>query len=292
MSIKYIVRRFLDSLGRAVVSGPLRSTATQLRRELASYHSHFESAQRYKSMNPLLRHSRKYFSQNQEDGIMMEVLRRTGLIEPGLFVEFGVGNGLENNTLVLLALGWRGAWIGGEELAFNSDVSGSRLRYTQAWITLENVVSTCVELLAKFGCGLSDVNVASIDLDGNDYHFVQGLLAAGLKPVVFVVEYNPKFPPQAEFVMPYNSAHQWAHDDYYGASLLSWSKLLTDYRLVACDLKGVNAFYVRRDCENAFCDVPNDLAELYIPGHYSPFWETPLVGHPCSPQTVEHFISQ
>jgi hypothetical protein len=35
-------------------------------------------------------------------------------IETGTFAEFGVGNGLENNTLILLASGWRGFWIDGQ----------------------------------------------------------------------------------------------------------------------------------------------------------------------------------
>jgi hypothetical protein len=37
-------------------------------------------------------------------------------------LEFGVGDGTENNTLVLLSIGWRGAWVGGENLAFDPDV--------------------------------------------------------------------------------------------------------------------------------------------------------------------------
>jgi hypothetical protein len=35
-------------------------------------------------------------------------------VETGTFAEFGVGNGLENNTLILLASGWRGFWIDGQ----------------------------------------------------------------------------------------------------------------------------------------------------------------------------------
>src|SRR5689334_5694165 len=68
--------------------------------------------------NPLNRFGAKYFSQADEDGITCEIVRRLG-IKNGIFAEFGVGNGLENNTLILLANGWRGFWVGGQDLAFN-----------------------------------------------------------------------------------------------------------------------------------------------------------------------------
>ena len=50
--------------------------------------------------NPLTRYGRKCFSQADEDGITLEILRRIG-IQDGTFCEFAVGNGLENNTLLL-----------------------------------------------------------------------------------------------------------------------------------------------------------------------------------------------
>ena len=57
--------------------------------------------------NPLNRFGAKYFSQTDEDGITLEIIRRLG-ITAGTFAELGVGNGIENNTLILLASGWRG----------------------------------------------------------------------------------------------------------------------------------------------------------------------------------------
>ena len=59
------------------------------------------------SANPLVKAGQKYFSQNDEDGITLDILRRIGL-ESGTFVEFGAGDGLENNSLILLMRGWKG----------------------------------------------------------------------------------------------------------------------------------------------------------------------------------------
>jgi hypothetical protein len=52
---------------------------------------------------------------NDEDGITFEIPRRIGLAD-GVFAEFGVGNGVENNTLAPAAAGWTGFWVDGEDL--------------------------------------------------------------------------------------------------------------------------------------------------------------------------------
>src|SRR5262245_52344965 len=62
--------------------------------------------------NPLNAHSRRFFSQNDEDGILLEILRRLEISGSFVFLEFGVGDGTQCNTIILLGLGWRGLWIG------------------------------------------------------------------------------------------------------------------------------------------------------------------------------------
>src|ERR1700730_90773 len=76
--------------------------------------------------NPLLKHGGRVYSQNDEDGITFEILRRLGIAR-GVFAEFGVGNGVENNTLSLAAAGWSGIWIGGEGLAFDTNPGKSAM---------------------------------------------------------------------------------------------------------------------------------------------------------------------
>ena len=55
--------------------------------------------------NPLNYYGKKCFSQTDEDGITLEIINRLK-IDNGNYAEFGVGNGLENNTIILSALGW------------------------------------------------------------------------------------------------------------------------------------------------------------------------------------------
>ena len=55
---------------------------------------------RYMEGKRLLRFGFKVYSQNEEDGIINEIFQRIGTTNK-TFVEIGVGNGLENNTLHL-----------------------------------------------------------------------------------------------------------------------------------------------------------------------------------------------
>src|SRR5689334_18541665 len=69
---------------------------------------------KYRDRRKLNHYEFQAFSQNGEDGIIAELFRRIGT-KNRLFVEFGVGNGLENNTAFLLTQGWRGSWIEGDQ---------------------------------------------------------------------------------------------------------------------------------------------------------------------------------
>ena len=220
----------------------------------------------YDSAKRLERHGFRAFSQNDEDGILQEILRRIG---PGdkTFVEFGVQDGLQNNTRLLLYQGWRGLWIeadatacGSVRRSFASEVTSGQLQLSQSFVTTQNIVS----LIAQ--ARLGEIDVLSIDIDGNDYWIWE---AISLTPRVFIVEYNAKFPPPTKWVMQYNPTHRWDYTDYQGASLEALTELgrTKGYTLVGCCLAGVNAFFVRNDLvEDRF--APPDTTALYNPPRY------------------------
>ena len=132
--------------------------------------------------NPLNRYGAKYFSQGDEDGITLEIVRRLG-ITAGTFAELGVGGGLENNTLILLANGWRGFWIGREDLAFDHRLNPKRLTFFKTWVSLENLTSLIQQGLKHMAT--NELDVLSFDLDGNDYYFVREVLTFGVLPEAF-----------------------------------------------------------------------------------------------------------
>ena len=76
--------------------------------------------------------------------------------------------GLENNTLILLASGWRGFWIGGQDLAFDHTLNPQRFLFFQDWISLDNILTLFKKGLE--GLGTTELDLLSLDLDGNDYY--------------------------------------------------------------------------------------------------------------------------
>jgi hypothetical protein len=237
--------------------------------------------------NPLNGFGAKYFSQTDEDGIALEIIKRLG-IKTGTFAELGVGNGLENNTLILLSSGWRGFWIGGEDLAFNHKLNPKRFAFFKAWVTLENVAGLMKQDLESIA--ISELDVVSIDLDGNDFYITGELLKAGILPKLFILEYNAKFPPPIEWTVKYDATHSWDATDYQGASLASLASLLSEfsYTLICCNAAtGANAFSVKNEYLLHFTDVPKSIDDIFVGCRYQLYQRW---GHPPSPKTVERIL--
>ncbi len=233
--------------------------------------------------NPFNKFGKKCFSQTDEDGLTIEIIRRLG-IQKGIYAEFGVGDGLENNTLILAALGWSGFWVGGEDLAFDYS-KAKKFKYIKDWITLENISGHATTGLNSLNA--TSVDVISLDLDGNDFYFAQKLLQDKMLPKLFIVEYSAKFPPPVKFKIDYSENHQWIGDDYFGASLSSFNELFNqfDYQLICCNSgTGGNAFFVKKEFIHLFTDVPTDINKLYIGPRYFLY---NLHGHRNSAKTIE-----
>lgn len=227
----------------------------------------------YADPKRLERHGWKCYSQHDEDGILAEIFRRIGVARK-TFVEFGVGDGLENNTAWLLAQGWRGLWMDGDEenaraiaFGFAPLIARGVLQFRREFITRENVDG----LIAAAGLG-AEIDLLSIDVDGNDAYLWEAI--ACVKPRVVAIEYNAKFPPPAAWRIAYNPAHRWNSDDYVGASLAALDQVARakGYRLVGCNLVGVNAFFVREDLAGSHFAAPADPAHLYQPARYDLFY--------------------
>jgi hypothetical protein len=255
-------------------------TALNLIQHLQVGETWFSSSKR--QLNPLTCDPIRYWSQSDEDTITLRILDRIGMSSPGTFIEFGVGDGRENNTLVLLAHGWRGVWIGGQDIIFEPAENG-RLEFKKSWITLDNIKPTTDELIQKRN--LNPVDLVSLDLDGNDLHFTKHLLQGGLRPKVWIAEYNARFPVGVKWTVPYDATHTWVGDDYWGASFSSFCKLFEEYEYfpVACSILGANIFFVQKQYGSKFADVTNDIHQIYQPPlHYL----VPKWGHRASAKTL------
>ncbi len=189
------------------------------------------------------------FSQHGEDGILDYLTRR--IIKPDMdFVEVGIGDGIENNSLwFLLARNFSGLMIDGnpQDVAWANHILYSYnygVSIRQLFVTLERLG----ELTALVQNQTPDF--VSLDIDGNDYWVVEALLKSGILPKVWVLEYNAAFGPERALSLPYKAdfcaSQGYADSLYFGCSLSAWKKLMSrfGYRFLTVDSTGTNAFFV------------------------------------------------
>jgi hypothetical protein len=211
----------------------------------------------------------KAYSQNDEDGIIREIFNRLG-IRQGRFCEIGVESGLECNSLFLIHNGWRGWWIEGDpdqreriERKFGSLLTSGRLQLLVEIVTAENINLH----FAKCELDRGELDFLSIDIDGNDIYLLE---AMNSNPKVICIEYNAKFPPPLSKKPIYNPDYRWTGTDYMGSSLVAIDEIAREknYTLVATNITGVNAFFVRNDLvKDLFCSN-NSTEYLYNPPRY------------------------
>ena len=210
----------------------------------------FKVRRRLESL-PINRMEYRVFSQHREDGIIDHLLESLG-IDTGTFVEFGFSAAQCNCLNVAVNRKFTGTFIDG------SLEKCSMAKEAYRWLGLKNVqvihsfltAENLNTVIADCGAPL-EVDVLSVDVDGNDYWFWSELIATSAK--IVVIEYNASFGSRLSVTVPYDPdfrRYEKHHSGFYhGASLRALEHLgrKKGYRLVACDATGVNAFFLRDD---------------------------------------------
>lgn len=236
---------------------------------------------------------RDVHSQNGEDGVLARIFAVLG-IEHGVAVEFGAWDGVHlSNTAALRERGWVSVLIEADQEKVR------RLRALENEKTI--VVGAMVAAEGEWSVdaildrnGIGEVDLLSIDIDGDDIHMLTHLRR---RPRVMCVEFNHTIPPPVVFVNPRGTCR--------GSSLAALSEVATrlGYELVYATF--CNAFFVRRpdsaaffalDVFAAFHTQPRPvLAALYdgqflvqntAPGPYRHAWSTLPVYAPAVPRIL------
>ena len=183
-------------------------------------------------------------SQNGEDAVLARLAQR--FEAPKLFVELGFG-GWEFNCASLAEAGWHGLLIDNDQYStiVANTLYGPTVETRRIWVSLDNIVEI------EHWVGGRPLGVLTIDVDGNDYWFLQRLVA--LRPAIICCEYNSAA-GMRPLTVPYDSRFfaydtgQHPHYNFQGASLGALVKLTeaAGYRLVE-QIAGINAFFVRSD---------------------------------------------
>lgn len=187
----------------------------------------------------------KVYSQNGEDGLTLALLKRIGL-GAGRFVDIGCGPKGGNARFFAEEFGWSGLFVDAREQVkrLEAQLRPGQVTALATWITRDNADS----LVRDHGFD-GEIDLLSIDLDGNDYWIWEALTACS--PRIAIVEYNSFFGPDRAVTVPYSESFDRHERDrgYYGASLAALVALAGQkgYRLVAVEPAGVNAFFLRDD---------------------------------------------
>ncbi len=235
--------------------------------------------EQYKAMSPdhdqktrLMNKEYSIFSQNGEDGILLYLFSLIGTTNCKA-IEFGIGDGRQCNTANLITnFGWEVLMIEGHTDKARSantfyrkhpKTKEGQVTIKEAFITTENINA----LFSENGY-TGEIDLLSIDIDGNDYWIWEAVRV--INPRVVVIEYNASLGPEKSISVTYDPEFDrykkhpsgW----YHGASLKALEHLgkAKGYRLVGCDSNGVNAFFVRSDIP---AEELNELTadEAYFP---------------------------
>lgn len=203
------------------------------------------------------------YSQFGEDGIIKKIFETIGA-RSKVAIEFGAWDGFHlSNTANLWANNeWKGILIEGDEKRFH-DLQVSVHKYNcvaiNAWVGIHKKDSL-EAILQKNNIDIKNIDLLSIDVDGNDYHIFESLKS--IRPRVIICEYNPTIPVHYDVYAPYYS------ENNFGCSVGALMRIAEKkgYKLVA--LTTVNAFFVLKEDFAKFKAFETDLRLININDGY------------------------
>jgi len=243
-------------------------------------------------MEELDTYKRDIYSQNGEDGIIGEILRRLSLrIDLDRWcVEFGAWDGVylsntcrlireDNYNAVLIEGSKKRAGVLQDNFPQGSVTKLCKLITFDGADSLENTLKTTA-IPTHF-------DFLSIDVDGVDYHIFESLQE--FQPKVICIEFNPTIPNAVDFVQQRDMGIK------QGSSAKAIVRLAEakGYSLVA--VTQCNLLFVRTDLAALVCDTSRRLEDLYPPGNEPTFlfvgYDGSLLSNRDSINLIWHGIS-
>ena len=205
------------------------------------------------------------YSQFEEDGIILYLLSCVGKKTRSV-VEICSGSGSEcMSANLIINHGYKGFLFDGDEKNINAATSFFKSQkdcllfeptIKKIWITKNNINDILIDAGVE-----GEVDVLSLDIDGNDYHIWEAISV--INPRICVFETHNIIPSNLAITIPYQ-------DDFYAmdkneieiefrsASLLAMVKLSKKkgYTMVGSHKHGFNVFFVRKDLLNNLIPRP------------------------------------
>ncbi|MER8784983.1 hypothetical protein NKI39_25160 [Mesorhizobium sp. M0664] len=172
--------------------------------------------------------------QSDESVILSQIVGQS----PKTFLEFGF-HPTEYNCIGLSE--FRGLLVDGDATTVRlaRSLLPKRIEVRQSFIDLNNIESLATHF--------PQLGVLSVDVDGNDYWFLQALLP--VRPAIIVAEYNASFglnPVTVPYDPSFDRAAKHESGWYHGASITALTQLCNShgYKLVAVSAAGGNLFFL------------------------------------------------
>ena len=196
----------------------------------------------------------KVFSQNGEDGIL-DYLIYTLDLKNIKFIEIGVGDYTECNTRFLT----HNFPFKGLVCDFNKKLKNNikelvfthrgEIKTYNGFINQDDVF----DILKRLNF-IDNINLFSLDIDGNDYYILKSL--PDNFSDIFVAEYNQNFGPNLEISTPYiNEFNRFKYHNSglcWGVSIKSLVKLMEKkgYVFVGTNTECCNAFFLKKELKS------------------------------------------
>jgi hypothetical protein len=192
----------------------------------------------------------RVFSQFEEDGKLLYILALIGM-RTKRFLEIGSDDGINSNCANLaFNFGYDGLFLDGNQTAINRGRAFYN-KYPHPWMhapkfTCSKVlVENINQLVADAGLA-GEIDVMSIDIDGNDYWIWNAL--EQVSPNIVIIETHIEF-GMNNIVVPYDPDYFFPgkHPVYHGASPIAMVNLARKkgYRLVGANDLGFNFIFVK-----------------------------------------------
>ena len=184
------------------------------------------------------------FSQNGEDGIIQEILKRLGLQKSTKkwCVEFGAWDGIHlSNTFNLVLQGWNAVYIEGDKSRYKDLIRTSKkhpkIFPINAFVSKETNSQNCLDsLLEKTGIPF-EFDLLSIDIDSHDLEVWESLKKYNPK---IIVEINSAYPPG--IIKWHSNKHKNTNGNSFSATLI----VAKDKGYELCCHTG-NMIFIKRD---------------------------------------------
>lgn len=200
---------------------------------------------------------RNTYSQWGEDGIIEKIFSVMGTTSK-IAVEFGAADGFAFSNTANLWTSDR-SWTA-YLIESNPDSFGRLVANVSNYPCIPihrsvGISSTdCLEAILNAYNVKPEIDILSIDIDGNDYYIFQNLTA--LKPRLIICEYNPTIPAHLDIYATYNN--------YMGSSVAALQRVAQSKGYSLVSITETNCFFVRNEEFSLFAEYETDRDKICI----------------------------